>query len=431
MPDKLPSALAWTIIRAMPDALPYPKYRVLVIAPTSFFRDTGCHVRILEEARILSRLGHRVDIATYRNGDDVEGLNIHRTLPIPWRQHYEVGSSRHKFAFDLLLGLTVLWLLLTRKFDVIHGHLHEGGLIGIVLGGLRGVPVLCDLQGSLTEEMIDHGFITRDQWLYKPFLWLEKWIVRRSGRVVASTPQFAELLTREFGARPERVCVLSDFVDTAVFRPRTAAAQPRIKALRRCWQVPRDAPVIVYLGLLAPYQGTDLLLEAMPRVLAQIPEARLLLMGYPFMAEYKAKAERLGVGHAVTVTGRISYADVPACLSLGCLAVAPKLSRTEGLGKLLHYMAMGLPTVAFDVPVARSYMADLGLYAQAGNAASLAQEIVKALRLAVEQPAAFGQRQAQLRQRAQEHFAWQPVGAVLNELYTALQPQCSRQRKDA
>ena len=77
----------------MPANLPYTKYRVLVIAPTSFFRDTGCHVRILEEARILSRLGHLVDIATYRNGDDVEGLNIHRTLPIPWRQHYEVGSS--------------------------------------------------------------------------------------------------------------------------------------------------------------------------------------------------------------------------------------------------------------------------------------------------------------------------------------------------
>lgn len=409
----------------MPAALPYTKYRVLVIAPTSFFRDTGCHVRILEEVRILARLGHRVDVATYRNGDDVEGIRIHRTPPIPWRQHYEVGSSRHKLAFDVLLGLTVSWLLLTRRYDVIHGHLHEGGLMGIVLGGLLGVPALCDLQGSLTEEMIDHGFIARNQWIYKPLLQLEKWIVRRSRQVVASTSQFAELLIQEFGARPEQVRVLSDFVDAEVFRPRPAADQPQVEVLRRRWQVPRDAQVIVYLGLLAPYQGTDLLLEAMPQVLAQAPRAHLLLMGYPFMAEYRAKAERLGVDHAVTVTGRIPYAEVPTCLSLGRMAVAPKLSRTEGLGKVLHYMAMGLPTVAFDVPVARSYLADLGHYAQAGKADSLAQEIVKTLRLAARQPEMFSRRQALLRQRAQEHFSWQPVGEVLNALYAELQSKRS------
>ena len=54
--------------------------RVLMIAPTSFFGDYGCHVRILEEARALQRLGHRVTIVTYRNGRDVPGLDIRRTL---------------------------------------------------------------------------------------------------------------------------------------------------------------------------------------------------------------------------------------------------------------------------------------------------------------------------------------------------------------
>ncbi len=406
----------------MSAALPYTKYRILMIAPTSFFLDTGCHVRILEEARMLTRMGHWVDIATYRNGNDVADLNIHRTLPIPWRQHYEVGSSRHKFAFDVLLGLTVLWLLLTRKFDVIHGHLHEGGLMGIVLGGLWGVPTLCDLQGSLTEEMIDHGFIARDQWIYKPLLRLEKWIVRRSGRVAASTPQFAELLAQEFGACPGRVRVVADFVDAEMFQTQTEAGQAPVEALRRRWRLPRNAQVIVYLGLLAPYQGTDLLLEAMPQVLAQVPKAHLLLMGYPFMARYRAKAERLGIGHAVTVTGRIPYAEVTIHLALGCMAVAPKLSRTEGLGKLLHYMAMGLPTVAFDVPVARSYLADLGHYAQVGRPESLACEIVQTLQWIAQCPEAHGQRQAQLRLRAREHFSWQSTGNVLNELYAQMHP---------
>ena len=63
-------------------------YRVLMIAPTSFFADYGCHVRILEEARILQKLGHSVTIVTYRNGGPVSDLTIRRTLPIPWRQNY-------------------------------------------------------------------------------------------------------------------------------------------------------------------------------------------------------------------------------------------------------------------------------------------------------------------------------------------------------
>lgn len=396
------------------------RYRVLVIAPTSFFRDTGCHVRILEEARILTRLGHRVEIATYRNGDDVPGLRIHRTLPIPWRQRYEVGSSRHKFAFDVLLGLTVLRLLLTRRFDVIHGHLHEGGLMGVVLGGLRGVPALSDLQGSLTEEMIDHGFIRRGQRAYRPLLALEKWIVRRSGQVVASTARFARLLEAEFGARPERVHTVSDFVDTEVFDPEAANVQARAAALRRRWRLPADCQTIVYLGLLAPYQGTDLLLQAMALTLARRPRAHLLLMGYPFVDKYQERAERLGIAHAVTMTGRVPYAEAPAHLALGCMAVGPKLSRTEGMGKLLHYMAMGLPTVAFDVPAARSYLGSLGRYAAAGDADALASAMTETLRLQEEEPDRHARQGQALRARAQREFAWQPAGKKIEKLYARL-----------
>src|SRR5512135_2745668 len=79
-------------------------YRILMIAPTSFFADYGCHVRILEEARILHKLGHQVKIVTYYKGRNLPGLDIERTPPVPWRAEYEVGSSRHKIAFDALLA---------------------------------------------------------------------------------------------------------------------------------------------------------------------------------------------------------------------------------------------------------------------------------------------------------------------------------------
>jgi len=68
-------------------------YRVPMLAPTSLFADYGCHVRILEEARILRQLGHHIIIA-YHNGSPVADLDIGRTRSFPLRHDYEVRSSR-------------------------------------------------------------------------------------------------------------------------------------------------------------------------------------------------------------------------------------------------------------------------------------------------------------------------------------------------
>ncbi len=58
-------------------------HRVMMIAPTSFFLDYGCHVRILEEARALQSLGQEVRIVTYYMGRDWPGLAIVRSRSTP------------------------------------------------------------------------------------------------------------------------------------------------------------------------------------------------------------------------------------------------------------------------------------------------------------------------------------------------------------
>ena len=113
-------------------------YRILMIAPTSFFSDYGGHIRMLEEARALQELGHRVTIVTYYLGQDPPDLEIIRTRPTPWRADYEVGSSLHKVAFDIFLGWTGLKTVLRRRFDIVHGHMHEGAFIGYFLSRLMG-----------------------------------------------------------------------------------------------------------------------------------------------------------------------------------------------------------------------------------------------------------------------------------------------------
>lgn len=391
-------------------------YRVLMIAPTSFFADYGCHVRIFEEARILQQLGHAVTVVTYRNGRNLPGIHIERTLPIPWRRNYEVGSSRHKIGFDLLLGWKTLGLLLRHRYDVIHAHLHEGALIGQVLGGLFRIPMLFDFQGSLTEEMIDHHFLRRESPVYKPLRGLEERIDRAAPIVFTSSSNAELLLTTQFGCDPTRIRALPDCVNTREFRPASAFARRELADLRQRLGVPEGARLIVYLGLLAEYQGTSHLLQAMQRIKAHHPNVHLLLMGFPGVDYYMAKAEELGVRDRVIFTGRIPYEEAPRHIALGEIAVAPKLSLTESAGKLLNYMAASLPTVAYDTPVAREYLGSAGILAERGNVESLYASLNQLL----EDPSLARTSGERLRQRAVEQFEWHRAAAQIVAAYQAL-----------
>ncbi|MFN8442296.1 MAG: glycosyltransferase family 4 protein [Caldilineaceae bacterium] len=387
-----------------------------MIAPTSFFADYGCHVRIYEEAQILQKLGHRVTIVTYRNGNDVPGLDIRRTLPIPWRQSYEVGSSRHKLGFDLLLGAKTLQLLFQERFDVIHAHLHEGALIGQVLGKLARLPVVFDFQGSLTEEMIDHKFLRRDSFVYKPLRNLERWIDHWSPVILTSSANAQQLLISSFAIDDSRVALLPDCVNADAFRPRETFDAQQLQQLRSDLGIPEQAQLIVYLGLLAEYQGTGLLLRAMQRIIRQEPNVYLLLMGFPGVAYYQQLAQNLGIAERVIFTGKVPYVKAPTCLALGNVAVAPKLSISEGAGKLLNYMATALPTVAFDTPVAREYLGRHGLYAVRGDVTSLAKKLLSALN-GGDGMANSGR---QLRQRAIQLYSWETAGRQIVSIYERL-----------
>jgi glycosyltransferase involved in cell wall biosynthesis len=174
-----------------------------------------------------------------------------------------------------------------------------------------------------------------------------------------------------------------------------------------------DRDVVVYLGLLAEWQGISILLQAARRLVDRRANTQFLIMGYPSVNVYRAKASALGLDGNVTFTGKIPYEEAPSYLALGQVAVAPKLSATEGSGKLLNYMSMSLPTVAFDVSVSREYMNDMGTYATPGDADSLAQAL-ESLLADREKSRDLGQR---LRQRAIEHFSWQAAGHRIMDVY--------------
>lgn len=384
-----------------------------MIAPTSFFLDYGCHVRILEEARVLQKMGHQVTLLTYYLGRDLPDLDIIRTRPTPWRADYEVGSSLHKIAFDVFLGWEGLKTILRQRFDLIHGHLHEGALIGYFLSRLQRIPLVADFQGSLTGEMVDHRFLDPDGRWYRWIRLLELRISQMPDIIVTSTQRAAYMLEREFNCSDWRVYPLPDCVNLDFFRPDVLTAE-EIAARRKGLGIPRGRFVIAYLGLLADYQGTPLLVQA-ARLLKQCgADVHFLVMGFPGVTHYAQMARDLGVTDRVTFTGKAPYEEAPEHLALGDIAIAPKISATEGAGKILNYMAMGLPTVTFDTPVNREYLGSLGVYAQRRDGAVGLSDAILRLLHAPEWRAELGKK---LRARATRHFSWERSGRQLVNIY--------------
>lgn len=388
---------------------------ILMIAPTSFFGDYGGHIRILEETLALQRLGHRVTIVTYYMGRDLPGIDIRRTAPLPYRAEYEVGSSRHKFAFDAYLLPKVLREARRLRPDVIHGHMHEGALIGWATARLLGAPLVFDYQGSLTREMLDHGFLRPGGHREALFMRLERFVSQRPGAVLTSSIRARDDLVQTFGVSAEKIYPLPDCVDLSRFDPARFSAEARLQARER-WGIPHDMPVVAYLGLLADYQGTHHLVRAAARLKQGGVPAHFLIMGYPNVDKYRAIAHELGVADRVTFTGRMQYDDAPLHLSLGDIAVSAKMSQTEGSGKVLNYMAMAQPVVAYDNRVHHEYLGDLGVYAPSGDVDALADVIGGLL----QDPARQARLGAALRERARAMYEWSHSAERIVAVYRSL-----------
>jgi len=114
-----------------------------------------------------------------------------------------------------------------------------------------------------------------------------------------------------------------------------------------------EKKVIVSVGRLVHRKGQDVLIEAMPAIFKEVPEAHILMIGEgPYRSYLENRVKALGLQERVTFIGRLQYADLPRYICAGDLFVMPSRSRlagleVEGLGIVyLEASACGLPVIA-------------------------------------------------------------------------------------
>lgn len=167
-------------------------------------------------------------------------------------------------------------------------------------------------------------------------------LLRRFDGVVAVT---AALAAEVAGAT--RCRVIANGIDGERWRARAAAALPALRRELAALNGAPAAPLLVAAGRLTRQKGFDLLLEALPALLAEHPGLLLCLAGEgPERAALAAQAGRLELGNRVRFLGERS--DLAALFAAADLFVLP--SRSEGSPYvLLEALALGLPVVATAV----------------------------------------------------------------------------------
>jgi len=244
----------------------------------------------------------------------------------------EARSLRDVSAFRRLLRL-----LHDSSIDLIHAHLTYAGIWGAIASAWTRVP--CVATVHVIPQPI--SWRTRDGVRH---LLLYRLLDRYAAAVVAVSDPVRHALLHRAGLDPWKVVVVHNGIDCDLFAPGSGHER---EAIRGALDLPLHARVALVVAALRNDKGLDVLLDAVPRILASTPDARFLVAGEgPLEGPLRARTEALGVGGRCRWLG--FRQDLAALYRAADLFVLP--SRDDALPTaLLEAMAVGLPIVATRV----------------------------------------------------------------------------------
>jgi glycosyltransferase involved in cell wall biosynthesis len=307
-------------------ACPYPARR-------------GTPIRIQRLAEGIAARGHQVHLVTYHYGSSEvdSAISVHRIPRISSYHKLSPGPTYVKLALLDPLLTVKLWQVLRRhRVDLIHAHHFEGLLVAAAARLWGRTPLIFDAHTLLTSELPFYP-LKLPRWVTKTIAGsFDRRLPGMADHVITVTERIRQRLLR-FGRVPEeRVSVVPNGVECDLFSD----------TVNRPAKNGNGRPTLIFTGNLAPYQGIDLMLLALRKVLNRRSDVQLKIVTDSSFEQYDALARELGISGSIELV-RAHFEEIPLLLAGATVAVNPR-TECDGIPvKLLNYMAAGKPVLSF------------------------------------------------------------------------------------
>jgi glycosyltransferase involved in cell wall biosynthesis len=374
--------------------------------------------RVWLEARALTSAGYQVSVIcpkgeNYTKSFEVlEDIYIYRyPTPPPTK-----GTASYIWEF-IYCWFATAWLSLRihfgRGFDIIHACNPPDTFFALArCYKLFGKKFVYD-QHDLCPELFLARFAKPRAWMHKALLMLEKWTYDTANIVLSTNESYRKTAIGRGKVQPEDVVVVRSAPDIKRFSP----VDP-IEELKR-----GKDHIVSYLGVMAPQDGVDYFIRAIDHIVHTLKrdDVHFVLIGSgDSFQELRELTTSLGLDRCVEFTGRIPDRDVERYLSTASVCVSPDpkndLNDLSTMNKILEYMALGRPIVAFDLKETKFSAGDGALYAESNDFRDFGDKIVELLN---DEPrrAEMGERNMR---RLREKLSWYNSCVCLLEAYKKL-----------
>ena len=350
--------------------------------------------RVSEMSRFWVEEGHEVTVLTgfpnhptgvvplkYRRKfrrlvarETYHGVNLVRSwlLPLPNRKAYE--RSLNYLSFCISAATTGMFL---RKPEVVIATSPQllVGLSGWWLARLNGVPFVFEVRDLWPESLSAVGVGNEQSALHASLAKIAGFLYRNCDRLVVVTPAFKDYLIRQWRIPEEKISVVENGVDTALFSGVTPDS-----ALRR--KLAADDKLIVsYIGTIGAAHGLKTLLEAASR----LRERRILFLIVGEGAEkarMAASARSRGLSN-VRFVDQQPREQIPEYIAASdaCLVLLKKteLFKTVLPTKMLEFMSCARPVILGVDGYAREVLeqAKAGIFIQPEDPTALVEAVIK------------------------------------------------------
>jgi len=218
------------------------------------------------------------------------------------------------------------------------------GRVGLRAGRRWGVPVLFTFH-TIYEEYVHYLRPLPVGWLRRRAKSMSRAYANQVDRVIAPSQGLRDILLGDGVTTP--IEVLPTGIDLSL------ANRERLAPIRGELGIPEEAPLLLYVGRIAPEKNVRMMLEAFAQVRRRDPRVVLLVAGGgPALEASKQAARDLGIAEAVRFAGYLARGDVFRCAAEADVFLFPSVTDTQGI-VIVEAMALGVPCLATESAAVR------------------------------------------------------------------------------